>query len=79
MALDKRSGAAKVLRAFRKTRRCPSVRRFREKYGLGDYGWSVDQLYDYEQGRTSLPPQLVLDLIKVGALVEGSQWHVDFI
>lgn len=79
MALGKRSRAAKVLRAFRKPRRCRSAMRFLEKYGLREYGWSEHKLYDYEQGRTPLPPQLILDLIKVGALVEGSKWHVDFI
>ena len=60
MALGKRSRAGKVLRAFRKARRCPSVTRFLEKYGLREYGWSEDKLYDYEQGRTPLPPQLAL-------------------
>ena len=79
LALGKRSKAAKVLRAFRKTRRCRSVRSFVQKYGLDKEGFSENMLYHYEEGDTHVPPALVGCLVKVGALQEGDKWHTDLL
>lgn len=52
---------------------------FLKRFRLGEQGWTLDKLYDYEQGVTAVPSELVRDLIKVRALEDGSKWHVDLV